>query len=241
MKPIICWIIGNTSNPYSIECLIESFNTLKKLYQNNALYYLRYNNLDQQTKEKILQIPFDKFIDQHEYEKFLFIDPPKSRFFGGGGWKMYPPQIEPINSYQIFLDNDLIVYEPIFDKFFESNEFVTTEALQRSYTPHLQQFIQNNFNINVGIVGIPPHFILKEKINRIIEENNIKWEEYFDEQTIFAMILQNEKTHILSRETIAIVGNSTKFILGKSGVHFVGLNAGFNDHWLRYKRKGVKF
>lgn len=235
MKPTVCWTIGNTSNLYAIDCLKESVGSLQKLYGDELRYVLRYNNL---VGDMVKRLPeFDEVINQHDHVNSLNVPPPKARFLGGCAWKLYPVKVT--EGYQISLDNDIVIRERIFDPYLDTESFMITEALQRSYTPRLHEFIRHDFNINTGLVGIPANANLSEEIDRLCEEYDVYWEEYFDEQSVMAMVLQDRDVHIFPKQDISVIGEKTPYALGKSGVHFLGLNIGFNDHWLRYKRRGL--
>lgn len=232
MKPTVCWTIGNTSNKYAIECLRESVTVLQKLYRDELRYVVKFNNLVEDMKLPDL---FDEVIDQSNYTDVLKIKPPKARFLGGCAWKLYPPKVT--EGYQISLDNDIIIRERIFDPFLDTDKFMITESYQRSYTPRLHQFIRDDFNVNTGLVGIPSGVDLISEINQVCLNHEILWEEYFDEQSVMAILLQDKDCHVFHRNLISVIGENTLYDPGAVGVHFIGLNVGFNDHWLRYKRR----
>jgi len=236
MRATVCWTLGNTSNFVALEVLKESVNCLRKLYNLDFKYVLKYNNL---SKDMLSRLPdvFDEVIDQQLHTSYLLMSPPKARFLGGCAWKLYPCVVD--DNYQIMMDNDIIIWDRIFDPFIESDEFMVTEAIKRSYTPRLHEFIRPDFNINTGLIGLPRNSNVVLEINRITKNHDVEWTEYFDEQSVMAIFLQEQDVHVFPKDAISVVGKETPYYLGKSGIHFVGLNSGYNDHWYRYKRRGL--
>lgn len=218
MKPIIRWTIGNVSN-YGIDCLQASVSSFLKLYKNNFDYFICYNNLDF-NKIKFLEKYNLNFLNQEEHKDSVCIEP-----ISNPCWKLYPPRIN-LDVHEIFIDNDLIVYKkiPLIDKFLDSNKlFFITEAVKRSYSDNLNNFIHNKFNS--GFFGVPPKFDFLKKINNIINKYEIvSWEHsIFEEQSVVAKIIEEENNFsVISLDEIHVCFEEIKN--SKFGLHFVGLN-----------------
>lgn len=226
-KPIIRWTVGNVSS-YGIDCLKQSISSWKSLYGDSFDYYLCYNNID------VNKLNFDvSLINQNEHLNSLSIGPNLT------AWKLYPPRIS-MESHEIFIDNDLIVYEkiPLIDSFLKSkNIFFCTEGLRKNFGLYEKEN-RENLKINSGFFGIPPYFDF-----RVFIDNEIKheWTGWFDEQGIVSSILSNNDYNLISLDEVAVCLNEFKF--GKYGVHFVGLNGGNNipwEDWLKVRFSKLK-
>ena len=110
------------------------------------------------------------------------------------------------------------------------NLFLTTEAYRRTYSDQYASIIQQDFNINTGIIGLPPNFDFLNAINEKLQYN-IQWQSHFDEQSIVALILQEKQTLIINKNKINVCFGSCLHNKGTHGVHFVGLNGNEERHW----------
>lgn len=103
-KPIIRWTIGGNVSQHGIDCLGNSINCWKDLYGDSFDYFLCYNNID------VNKLNFGvNLINQHEHLNSLSIQPNST------AWKLYPPRIS-LQSHEIFIDNDLIIYKNSIDR-----------------------------------------------------------------------------------------------------------------------------
>ncbi len=229
IKPIIRWTIGPVS-PEGFITLYIAVKKIQKLYGNLFTYIICYNDLSDFQKSLLPSV--DQLIDQKDYINSLPIPPPES-FDLRPAWKIYPPRLD-LDNYEIIIDNDVIIYKklPIFDKFLQHNILAVTEGAKRSYSGPFEHLIPQGLNINTGIMCLPPGFDLK---NKLIDNLSI-WQNRLDEQTLLAYILSKETNlEIIPQSDIFVCCDASG--LGKCGVHFVGMNSGFTQHWHEMKYK----
>ncbi len=212
----------------SYSCLKFSISIFKKIYGEKFRYIVCHNNCDTNLLPQDIEL-----IDQSKINKV------SSKF--GNVWKLVPPRLE-IGTHEIFIDNDLIIYENIkqIGKFIEStNAAIATEALsnnQNSYSNHLAgMFLKKDKEaplINSGFFGIPPHFDLNAEIQK---RHTGKWNGCFDEQGLVNLVL----TECLDLEIIGLDQiwiTDKEFKIGKSGMHFVGLNSGKSLMYKKFRK-----
>lgn len=171
MKPLFRWTVGESVSKEGLKCLSHSIFLLKKNYGDSYDYFICHNG----DNVKSCNFTGVNFIDQRNHVKSLSVKPHST------AWKLYPPRIR-LNSHEIFLDNDLIIYNilPIIDRFInEKDIFFCTQAYKRNYGNYDSKILKNQ-NLNTGLFGIPPFFdfaknIESRLIGRIIEffGNNI--------------------------------------------------------------------
>jgi hypothetical protein len=224
MKSLFRWTIGDNSSKEGIECLSHSISLIKKKYGDSCDYFVCHsgNNVNN------LNLKGVNFIDQRSFTNSISIKP------FGTSWKLYPPRIR-IDSHEIFLDNDLIVYGslPIIDSFFKSDDvFFCTEGLKRRYGKY-DSLIASHQKLNTGLFGLPPNFDFGQKIESKLSGN---WEGHFDEQGLVASILleYNVKVIPISDIYIACKDAAEHLSFGRAGIHFVGLNSGNSFYWNEY-------
>jgi hypothetical protein len=229
-QPIARWTVGHNSND-ALQVLSLSIKKFRRLYGQKFKIIVAYNNVP---IESLSAIPYDEIIDQQVVQHDICIPAPQEAI-GAPAWKFYPPRIN-LNSHELLIDNDLVIYKklPAIDRFLEAaDQFLITTAYERSYSG-LESAIKPNFNINSGLVGLPPCFDYSKEINAAIENGTNNWDHYFDEQSIVAYILQSKKIEIIPFEDIPVLVHFKPYVIGKYGVHFSGLNKGFKIHWDRY-------
>lgn len=236
-KPIIRWVVGDC-HKLGYQVLYESIIKFKNIYKNNFLYCLCYNvNKINKELKKSLDI-VDKTINQKKFKETLTYDP---CVLNGPHWKLYPPRAFP-DRHEIIIDNDIIIYKKLkeIDEFlFNKNLFITTEAVERSYGSQFGDIVRKNFNINSGLVGLPPFFNYKKEIEDILKKGSGIWKNHFDEQTIVASILQKNNTKIIPFNTISSCCSITGLSVGKKGTHFLGVNNGYDKYWKQFKIKNL--
>lgn len=226
-KPTIRWTIGPFSE-MSMKILKISINNIRKLYGDRFSLTVTYNNVPE---SEIRTLPIDRSINQVDLIDELPIEPPDDAS-KGMAWKLYPPRTN-IDSHEIMLDNDIIIIRKMesIERFLNSDSLILiTEALQRSYSPTYINRIKTDFNINSGFVGLPPMLDYKSEIINVIGDKK-EWSHRFDEQSIVACCLQSKPIEIIPRTDISVIGESTDYNIGQYGVHFIGINSGYNRHW----------
>jgi hypothetical protein len=226
-KPILRWTIGPVSEA-GFKCLNLSYKLLKKQYEKKFRYIICYNGL---SKEQIAYLPNIEKIDQekiscpflpniYEYKDYAAV------------WKLYPPRMD-LDVHEIILDNDVVIYGSLFDKFLAEDKIYITEAFTRSYSPNLERFIPENFNVNVGVVCLPPGFDFQKNLSDSIEFANIKnWENFFDDQSLTAMSIYKEKPKIIPLSDLFVCAKN--LVQAKYGLHFVGLNRNQCIYWNKF-------
>ena len=80
-------------------------------------------------------------------------------------WKLYPARIRK-ECHEIIIDNDILIYKlpKKIINFLNSNHIILTESHKRSYSGVLKNIIPYEFNINSGIIGLPPNYDFENDI-----------------------------------------------------------------------------
>jgi len=192
----------------------------QKLYSDRFDLAICYNDIDPTKLPKGVQA-LNK-AEQPNNLKFL----PQGKL---PAWKLVPPRLD-LNRHEIIMDNDVLLFKPLeeIEEFLAGNKFLTTEAYRRSYSIDYDALIRQDFNINVGIIGMPPGFDMEAAINEKLQRG---WSEFFDDQSIVAAILQDQDTIVVSKQKIVVAFGDTFYAKGTHGVHLVGLNSGETRHW----------
>lgn len=227
MKPLARWIIG-PANKIAYQCLWLSIAKFRCLYKDQFHLVICHNNLTHEQFDLLPHNLVDEVLDQKQLKSLLVCNPPIDY---SPSWKFYPPRLS-MTSHEIRIDNDLVLYNKPkeIDEFLDSDKhFLVTRSIARSYSK-LGKLVKDGFNINTGIVGLPPGFDFAGQLNQIITS----WENFFDEQTITAVILQSKSCIILDLKTIAVAYCDLPFFKGTCGTHFVGLNRGFLEYWNQF-------
>lgn len=228
MNKIIRFTIGKTSKD-GLQCLKLSIKNILKLYKKEFEIYICYNNESIKNIKWLNDLPI-KLLDQNEYKNSLDLQP-----INHPCWKLYPPRLD-INSYEIFIDNDLILYKKLnLDNFIKNNKFFVSEAIKKSYGS-LQNKINKQPYLNSGFFGIPAGFDFQKEINSTIKEFNIRWENsHFEEQAVVAHILNKYNCEVIGLDKIYVCYQEMK--KAEYGIHFVGLNNGsITKFWKEYRR-----
>jgi len=171
--------------------------------------------------------PADEIIDQRTINFNLPYDP------SGPGWKLYPPRLN-IDAWELWLDNDLILYEmpPAIEEFFQSDRLLISEAFKRSYSERFDSLVPQGVNYNSGILGLPPGFDFEAHLTPLMQDR-VGWTDHFDEQSLVAHIFHKHDPLIVPMKEVQVL--QERYIKGSHGIHFVGLNGGDVKHWNRYK------
>lgn len=224
MKPLVRWTIGSLNNKDSFDCLERSIKSWKRLYGDLFDCVVCYNGID--SNRINLNI---KKIDQKDFN-FLCFDPKNT------AWKIHPPRLR-FDSHEIFIDNDLILYEkiPIIEDFLNSNEIIfCTEAYKRCYGQY-DSFVNSHLKLNTGLFGLPPYFDFGEKIK---EKCFFDWDNWFDEQGLLASIfVDHHDLRMIKLEEVWVCVDEMK--MGKYGIHFGGLNRGERKYWFDFLKNSI--
>lgn len=226
MKPLVRWTIGGNVHDLGVECLRLSIKSLKKVYGSLFDYVICFNNLSEKNLQTLAKFDTSLY-EQVEDEEMEY----KAQ---GVAWKLYPPRLR-YGSHEIFIDNDLIIYErsEIIEKFLE-NENETIASQGYGYYGKYEKHIKTQIHLNSGFFGIGPNFKFGEHIKYYQSQDTVKdWENYFDEQGLVAACLFNNSfCKIITMEDISHCYENFKF--GKIGCHFCGLNKGGTQTFLSY-------
>jgi hypothetical protein len=224
LKPLIRWTIGPVSKS-GFQILRHSVTAIKRLYGEKFKYTICFNNLSNRQKKFIEGLDCH-LLDQSDHQETLSLTPPTNS--GGPAWKLYPPRIS-INTTEIFMDNDLVIFNEswFMEKF--TDDIFYTESLLRSYGRFNSQ-IEEGFNLNSGLVVIPPGLDLGKHLDDNIQKFKINdWTNHFDEQALFASVVQDLKNIMIPLTDVGVDS-----LDGKYGVHFIGANSGKDELWSRY-------
>jgi len=228
-KPAIRWTIGPFSKT-SFNVLKLSIRNIRKIYRDQFHLTVTYNNVN---SEDIERLDIDSAINQCVISHNMPLQPPEIKQ-AGPAWKLYPARTS-LETHEIMLDNDVVIIKKMeaIDRFLSSDSlFLITESLQRSYSVRYDSKIRKEFNVNSGFVALPPFFDYVSEISK--NTSQAIWTDMFDEQSIVACVLQSHDVEVIPKEHISVIGSTTEYQLGKYGVHFIGINSGFDEHWLKF-------
>lgn len=229
----IRWTIGDVSEA-GFQALALSIRSAKKLFGPATLYAVSVNSLPLSTAKERLGNLADKgpgevqwFDATHDVPDWLQtrLD---HRMAEGVAWKLAPPRLFP-DRYELSLDNDLILWEipDAIREWLDSNDparCVMAEDVQ----PSLGQFSSycETRAINSGIRGIPPGFDLEGRLRCMLEETPIVLKSELDEQGLQAAVLNRMHLQLVGLDEVSICSPFPMHqnVLGRCGVHFVGLN-----------------
>lgn len=207
------WTISGFANPVGYECLRLSIHYWKLLYPE-CRCVVAYNGVNSQQLEILESLEEVELLDQSTCLDRLPV-PAK-----GPAWKLYPPRLD-INDYEIWIDNDLVVYShsDTVRRAIQSGVPFITEGLYRNMGQY-EKFIRPQYRINSGWVGLPPGFDVEGEIrSKLIGP----WDSYFDEQGLVGWIITSNNGVIVPIKEVYICDHD--FQLGEVGIHFVGLNS----------------
>lgn len=222
MKPLIRWTVGRVDE-HGYKSLDLSIKLIKNLYGDTFDYFVCHNSIEKKELKHL-----------EKYEVTFVEQDPRSLPYppNGVAWKLYPPRLR-MGSHELFIDNDLVVFKRLkkIDQFLSSYSVIYTEGLfglYGNYKPYVSLW---KF-LNSGIIGIPPDFDFKAKIEAIIKP----WNDYFDEQGLVASIFskfKGEKICITTTE-VAVCKRDGVLPNFTHGCHFCGLNRGDIRTWHKF-------
>lgn len=151
------------------------------------------------------------------------------RMAEGVAWKFGPLQVFP-DRYELALDNDCILWSvpPAIEAWLESPAqcFVLAEDVKSCFGRFAE--LCGTAPRNSGIRGLPPGFDLGGALLSVLDALPGKCTSELDEQGLqVAALLRSGPVHVVPTEEVTICSpfwpHETQ--LGRSGAHFVGLNA----------------
>lgn len=225
----IRWTIGDVSEA-GFHALALSVRSAKKLFGPASVYAINVNSLAlSAAKERLgnLAEEVQWFDATHQVPGWLWkrLDHGMAE---GVAWKLAPPRLFP-DLYELSLDNDLILWEipEAVHAWLQSDDpecCVMAEDVQRG----VGQFSNHcdTRAINSGIRGVSPGFDLKGRLRRTLEETSIILRSELDEQGLQAAALSRGDLRLVSLDDVSICSPFPMHqnVLGRCGVHFVGLN-----------------
>lgn len=228
MKVIVRWTISNCRKS-GLYCLKKSIKNWRRLYPSHELCVC-HNNINEATYKYLKRIEDIKLINQNNFAGELKCAPFDT------SWKFYPPRID-IDSYEIFVDNDLIVYKHLQElKYFFDNKILIVSSAHKNFYGNFENLLKDKIKINTGFFGIPPAFDLKFHLNNCIDLIS-QWKNHEDDQGAFCHIMQHFEYIVVSLETLQICNSNVDFApyaLGMCGTHFAGINYGDNRYFKKY-------
>lgn len=239
-KPLVRWTIGPVAD-LGYEILLESVVKFSEVYPEFDRV-ICYNNIDKNKLKK-----FENHAQLHEQTD---IDLPcgvlspvsMSDKATGCGWKLSPPRLR-INSLELFLDNDVVIFsriKEIDDWIFSKRHGIITEGKWRIFGG-FESFVNQNYKLCAGLFGLPPFLNFYKHIRHFYSYFG-KPLDAFDEQGLSAAVVSNMKNfYIVPIQKLRIVENHDIFpdILNESigGIHFVGINRKIDHNgWRLYKK-----
>lgn len=216
------WNVGPASDA-GLHCLKLSVRLVRRLWPG-CRYVVRHNSLSDRQRGRL---PDVELVDGADHlDAFPF--PPR-----GPAWKLYPPRVAP-DDHEIIIDNDLILYRrpALVEEFLSRSDMILgTQEPTRAYNGPLSELIPAGFHLNSGLLCLPPGFDLGGLLRAAQTD---PWGEgHLDEQTAVAYVLSRQpgfRFLPFSEVTTA----DGRYLLGASGVHFVGLNKGPHPFWRRF-------
>jgi hypothetical protein len=223
MRPIVRWTVSRASKE-GLQCLQMSIRLMTRFYGDRFNYAVCHNDIAQDQLRPLLE-DFDlQYISQAEHVESLPFRP------WGPAWKLYPPRLD-INTHEIFIDNDLILWKrPEFlEEFLTANDFFITESPYRCFGTYDRPDIQKCYNS--GLFGIPPGYDFASAL-RTLMTGRTGYETRYDEQGMVSSLLHDQGCRQIS--SACVFECFDKFRLGMHGCHFVGLNYAKPDYWYRF-------
>jgi hypothetical protein len=237
-KPIARWTLGPVS-PVGQEILLESITKFASIYPEFHRV-ICYNNIESKVVKKFE--PYAEIYEQKTSELPCSVMPPdaKSKCATGCGWKFSPPRMR-INSLELFLDNDLVIFKRIkeIDDYITSKRHgIISEGKWRLYG-FFQNFVSCKQKLCAGFFGLPPFLSFEKHIKYFFSKFNQPLDA-FDEQGITAATISSMKNfYVIPVKKLRIVEDHDDFpnLFEEEvcGIHFVGANRKFNKNWEIYK------
>lgn len=239
-KPIARWTLGPVS-PIGQEILLESIARFATVYPEFDRVVC-YNNIESDIVKRFAL--YAEIHEQKESELPCLVMPPDStkERATGCGWKLSPPRLR-IDSLELFLDNDLVIFSRIqeIDDWIKSRRHgLITEGKWRLYGA-FKDFVTPDKKMCAGLFGLPPFFNFEKHIKYFFSHFNQPLDA-FDEQGMTAATVSNMKNfYVVPIKKLRIIENHDVFpdivAEGIGGIHFVGANRKPHHYgWQNYKK-----
>lgn len=227
----IRWTIGDV-HPQGFEALQLSIWGARRIFGPQCAYAVCVNSLPlQQARLRTGEVPVT--VQWHDVTGQLpdFLQPYLDRNMAEGvGWKLAPLRLFP-DRYELALDNDCILWEmPRAIRAWleeQGSPFVIAEDV-RAMFGQFAEFCGTR-PLNLGIRGLPPGFDLASALRQLLARRGpVVLASELDEQGLqVAVVSQDGPPLVVSHDEVTICSPFPPHEprLGRSGAHFVGLNA----------------
>ena len=227
--PGIRWTIGDVSDP-GFEALRLSIWGARRAFGEASRLAVVVNSLSVgEARRRTGPVPDDvRWIEAGGTPHFLrpYID---SDMAEGVAWKLAPLRLFP-DTYEISLDNDCILWDVPDTVALWLTEPQPRCLIAADVKPAFGAFaaVTRAEPRNTGIRGLPPHDDLGAALLRMLERHPVRLRSELDEQGLQAAAFDLDRpARIVPVEEVSICSpfwpHSPR--LGRSGAHFVGLNA----------------
>lgn len=222
LLPIVRWTIGDVSEA-GRRCLKKSVDSFRACYGSGFRFFVCHNTVDPPRVEGV------------EYLKQTSTIVPGS----GSVWEFTPPRLD-ANAHELFVDNDILFLRPdeMISGFFEGDRCLLGEDNQRWYG-RFRDAVPNGLRINAGLLGVPPRFLIGEKLLEAWRASGCGEWESNDEQGAVALVVSREPHLLMGRDRYCVVHpqgipstNQLGRVLGFGGMrweantyHFVNMNS----------------
>ena len=235
MRKIARWTLGPVSKDGK-DVLCESVNKFQELYPEFERW-ICYNHTS------IEDLNLNAFFLKQENTYFLLSDPnPDEKWEPVGcGWKLVPPRID-INSYELFIDNDVVFTKkiPSINEWLESDLPLISKDIYRIFG-NFDHLVRKDLKVCAALFGLPPGFDFEQKINQVLGKNPEPLGG-FSEQGLTASIVTNEEDWIQNSDFYVSTSYNEKFPSPTpSVIHFSAVNRSAHVGWSIYKSKCLKF
>ena len=227
----IRWTIGDVS-AFGFEALRLSIHGAMRVFGASARYVVCFNSIPLRiARERTGPVP--EHVEWRDVTGAL--DPAMRRHLDEGlaegvGWKFAPVRVFE-DRYELALDTDCILWVlPDALRARLAGDDAETCVLAEDVRPCFGQFAVECGDAprNTGIRGLPPHFDLRDAMERVLAPRATTLRSELDEQGLqVAALTRSMPTHVVSIADVSICSPFPPHHqeLGRCGAHFVGLNA----------------
>jgi hypothetical protein len=238
MKKLARWTIGPVSK-IGFDILLESLKLFSKIYPEIDRVVC-FNNIDVCRLKYIKN--FADLLEQKGTDVNYPLTPPDSNIeeATGCGWKLSPPRIED-GSYELFIDNDLIIRERLetIDRWLgEKSGLISEGQGRRRMYGAFDHLVPDGVNVCAGLFGLPPYFdflkAIKEKC-LILNGSSLGG---FNEQGLTASIITCMSNYLVVPKKDLIISEDHVDFPSElpKAIHFVGANRKpWHRGWKSYK------